>query len=137
MIDFLSSPIAKFFFVPLITILVGLFIKFSSVNDRCQVDNKEWFYLGPDLISAAFLLVFVELCNSVKAMSDNSSFNSGIITALVLCIISILFMPLWIRKIGYKKQPIMQGYNHHFWWGIVVPDVWGLIVLFLILKLLG
>lgn len=137
MLDFLSSPLAKFFFVPLITILVGLFIKVSSVNDKFKTDIKEWFFLGPDLISAGLLLVFVELCNNLQQTTMTSTDNSGIVIALVLCTLSILFMPFLIRKYGYVEQPFTQGYSHHFWWGIIIPDIWGLAVLFSILKFIG
>ena len=137
MLEFLSSPLAKFFLVPLITILIGLFIKVSSVNDKFKTDTKEWFFLGPDLISAGLLLVFVELCNNLQQTSMSSTDNSGIVIALVLSTLSILLMPFWIRKFGYVEQPIIQGYSHHFWRGIVVPDIWGLAVLFSILKCIG
>lgn len=137
MIEFLSSPLAKFFFVPLITILVGLFIKVSSVNDRYKVDTKEWFFLGPDLISAGLLIVFVELCNRLQQSAPIVDNLSGIVTALVLCVLSILLMPFWIRKVGYIEQPITQGFSHHLLTGIILPDLWGVIVLFVILKLIG
>lgn len=137
MIEFLSSSLAKFFFVPLITIIVGLFIKVSSVNDKYKTDTKEWFFLGPDLISAGLLIVFVELCNSLQLSNAVEGNNSGVVSALVLCFLSILLMPFWIRKTGYEEQPIMHGFSHHFWRGIIIPDIWGLAVLFFILKFIG
>lgn len=137
MIDFLSSPLAKFFFVPLITIIVGLFIRVSSINDKYKIDTKECFFLGPDFISAGLLLVFVELCNSFQSARASVDNSSGIVTALVLCFLSILFMPFWIRKQGYKEEPITHGFSHHLWKGIIIPDIWGLVVLYCILKFIG
>lgn len=137
MIDFLSSPLAKFFFVPLITIIVGLFIRVSSINDKYKIDTKECFFLGPDFISAGLLLVFVELCNSFQAGGAFVGNSSGIVTSLVLCFLSILFMPFWIRKFGYMEEPITHGYSHHLLKGIIIPDVWGLAVLYCILKYIG
>lgn len=140
MLQFLGSSLAKFFFVPILTVVLGMVIKVSSSNDKMRINGRELFFLGPDLLSAGFLLVFVELCNSIQnnitvANGSMVGFNTGLLTALLLCIVSLLLMPLWIRKLGYQNTrfPWVQ---HKLWLGIIIPDLWGCALLFGILKLL-
>lgn len=126
---FLSSPLTKFFLVPLLTVLLSFIIKVTSVNDKYPIDSAELFFLGPDMLSAGILLVFIELCNA--------GVSAGVIWALVLCGISLLLMPLWIRKLGCKVGPITNFWGHHLWRGIIIPDLWGVALLYGILQFLS
>ena len=137
MFEYLGSPLAKFFFVPLLTAILGLIIKVSSVNDKYPLELSEWFFLGPDMISAGFLLVFVELCNAIQRnLEDGTQEFTGIIVSLLLCVASLIVMPLVIRKLGCKDIPT-AGFRHKIWWGIVLPDLWGVGLLYGILVLLS
>ena len=124
-----SLAFIKFFAVPLLTVLLSFIIKVSSVNDKYPTDSAELFYLGPDMLSAGILLVFLELCDGGA--------SPGVIAALILCGASLIFMPLWIRKLGCKEGPVSQFWGHKFFLGIIVPDLWGVALLFAILLFLS
>ena len=137
MLNHLGDPIAKFFIFPIVTVILSAFIKISSVNDKYSPEKSEWFYLGPDMLSAALLLVLIELCNTIKSADSTTQIQDGVVYSLLLCGCSLLFMPLLIRKHGCKGSNRTKGITHRLWPGIIIPDVWGIGLLYGILYFLS
>lgn len=137
-VSFSIMPLAKFVVIPVVTIALGSLIRYLCDRGKSQLPVWEYFYWGPNLITSALLIAFVDFCNNIVSIEEItkdivlSSVNSGlwIIIQFVIaatCIIGI------VHKWGWKSY---RGRNpsHSLWLGIIIPDIIGFIFLFLILN---
>jgi hypothetical protein len=132
MIEILSSAYFKYLVVLLLTTFFVIFIKSVSRNDRHNTFfKKEDFAFGLEMGITAILLL---LGNSVTiAQQTISDPNSMSIVNEKLSIVGwialMLTFGLWgvstiVRRLGWQSDTELK-----IFWGIIFPDVFGLIVL--------
>jgi hypothetical protein len=139
MLEILSSTYFKYLAVPLITTFLVIFIKIVSRNDRFTLFKKEDFAFGLNMGVTAVLILLGNCVNvAQKGLTDNNITQLANETLLKSSwIILILVFGLWgmstiVRRLGWKYDDELK-----IFWGIVVPDIFGLIVLIYVVSLIG
>lgn len=140
MIKLLTSSSFKFFIIPLVTILLTIFVKFVSRNDRFSNIKKEDFAFGIDIsVTALILYAMDNVTFASKIVKPNMAeidlFKNKML--LIPWIILIFIFALWIMSTMIRKFGWENDNELHLTWGVVVPDAIGVSLLTLILLLIG
>ena len=140
MIEVLSSTYFKYLVVPLLTTFFVIFIKSVSRNDRHNTFlKKEDFAFGLEMGVTAILLL---LGNSVS-MAQQTVLDPNTVSIvnekllLVGWIALVLIFGLWgvstiVRRLGWQNETELKMF-----WGIIFPDIYGLIVLIYVVSIIG
>jgi hypothetical protein len=136
MVEHLSNTYFQYFVIPLLTTLLAVFVKIVSRNDKYSKVQKEDFAIGLEITITAILLL---ISDSLKYAKINFSNTSGQVlnsTKLLTVpwILLAFFIGLWgistlIRKIGWENE-----INMNLWWGIVFPNLFGLLSLIFVVN---
>ncbi|EGQ8029030.1 hypothetical protein ACCH70_004402 [Vibrio vulnificus] len=133
--NLLGNPYFIQFGVPLITVGLSIFIKYVTRNDRHSGFKKEDVAVGLDLAVTA-LLIFITGSSQLTASlpADNPPVEMVNKLASVPWIIMAFIIGIWgmstlVRKLGWESDDKLKVF-----WGIVVPDVFGLAVLLFVVN---
>ncbi len=131
---FLAQPYFIEFVVPLIAVGLSIFLKFVTRNDKYKGFRKEDLAVGLDL-SVSSLLVFItssaQLAVQIQSTPDPTKSD---VLAGTPWMIAAFFIGLWgvsttVRKLGWEDDEKL-----HLWWGIVLPNVFGFILLLIVVN---
>ncbi len=139
MIELLTSTYFKYLIIPLVTTFLVIFVKSASRSDKQSFLEKEDFSFGLEMGITAVLLLFM---NSVNIAQQVVLGNSLTVIAtekiLTLFLVTIfLVFGLWgmstiVRKLGWENDKELK-----IFWGIVLPDVFGLLILIYVVSTIG
>jgi len=156
MIEVLSNTYFKYLVVPLVTTFFVIFVKIVSRNDRHNKKflKKEDFAFGLEMGVTAILLL---LGNSVTIAQQTISAPETVSIVnekllLVSWIAPVLILGLWgistmVRRLGWQNDTEQNGTEQNdtkkndpelkMFWGIIFPDIFGLIILIYVLSIIG
>jgi len=134
-VNLLGTPYFLQFGVPLITVGLSIFIKYVTRNDRHSGFKKEDTAVGLDLAVTA-LLIFIT--GSAKLAGDLPPSNppadiveklAAVPWILMAFIVGIWGVSTLVRKLGWESDDKLKVF-----WGIIVPDAFGLSVLLFVVN---
>lgn len=130
-----GQPYFLQFCVPLIAVAASVFLKYVTRNDTHSSFKKEDLAVGLDL-SVTALLIFVASGSRVAqqlAKDPNNAIlvakSMGVPWILAAFIVGIWCISTVVRKLGWKADEKL-----HVFWGIVLPDVFGLLTLLFVVN---
>ena len=139
MIRLLTTTYFKYLIIPLVATFLVIFVKSASRSDKQSFLEKEDFSFGLEMGITAVLLLFM---NSVNIAQQVVLGNSLTVIAtekiLTLFLVTIfLVFGLWgmstiVRKLGWENDKELK-----IFWGIVLPDVFGLLILIYVVSMIG
>jgi len=139
MIEILSNTYFKYLVIPLVTTFLVIFVKSASRNDKQAFLEKEDFAFGLEMGVTALLLLLANSVNiAQKVVSDE---NIKIIATEKLLsmawVAPILIFGLWgmstiVRKLGWENEKELKKF-----WGIILPDIFGLLILIYVVSTMG
>ena len=129
---FLAQPFFLQFIVPLITVAFSIFLKIVSRNDKFVRFKKEDLAVGLEIAVTALILFITESASlahqlvssatqNLPQVSDKLTTVPWIILAFVLGIWGVSSLVRWL---GWKGDDDLK-----IGWGIVAPNMFGLISL--------
>lgn len=125
-----GKPYFLQFFVPLIAVGASVFLKYVTRNDAHKSFRKEDLAVGLD-ISVTALLIFIAAGSKMAVQLAASPGNSALQAKLggVPWIIAVFIIGIWavstlVRKAGWDGEDKLKPF-----WGIIVPDIFGITVL--------
>jgi len=131
MIDIVTNSYFIYFFVPLITILLGIFVKIVSRNDQYITFKKEDLAVGLETAVTALLILITYSVNEIISLNkikipegQKAELTDSILAVPWLILIFIVL--LWgvstvIRKLGWENADELN-----LFWGIILPNVFGI-----------
>jgi hypothetical protein len=136
----LAEPLFLQFFVPLITVSLTVLVKVVSRNDRYTRFKKEDLAVGLDVAVIALILFIGDSAGLARTALTQSSDLLRISLARLASVPWILLafvLGLWgvstlIRWLGWKAQDEMNTL-----WGVIAPDIFGLLALFFVVNWIG
>lgn len=124
-----------YFVIPLVTVVLSVFLKMVSRNDKFVFFKKEDLAVGLE-ISLASLIIFLTYCTTIVSnirTETNPGVSQMIKNKLMHApwIILAMVIGMWgvstvVRKLGWKSED-----NMSWFWGIIVPFVFGIICLYI------
>lgn len=139
MIKLLTSTYFKYLIIPLVTTFLVIFVKSASRRDKQPFLEKEDFSFGLEMGITAVLLLFMNSVNiAQQVVLDNSLTVVATEKILTLFLVTIFLMfGLWgmstiVRKLGWENDKELK-----IFWGIVLPDVFGLLILIYAVSTIG
>ncbi|MHB8778759.1 MAG: hypothetical protein ACYC6R_13540 [Anaerolineales bacterium] len=134
---FLANPLFLQFVVPLITVAFTIFLKVVSRNDNFKRFKKDDLAVGLEIAVTALILLITESANLAQELTvqtgqaipkivDKLTVAPWIILAFVLGIWGVSSTVRWV---GWKGDDDLN-----IGWGIVVPDLFGLLLLFFVVN---
>ena len=133
--SFIGDPFFIQFVVPLLTVALSVFLKFVTRNDHHVSFRKEDFAFGIDLAITA-LLLFVVSSSTVVQQSLQQGASQTVISKShgVPWVLLSVFVGIWavstiVRKLGWETEGRL-----HLFWGIVLPNTFGIIVLLFVVN---
>ena len=139
-ISLLTSSTAKFIIAPLLTIVLGNALKLLCQDRTMKSPWRNYFYCGPNALSAAFLISLVDVCSKANkftsienAIQIDRVFINNLLLLVIVFVVSVPLMISLLQRYGWKND--QYGYKIR-WRGIFLSDIIGLIVLFITLSLL-
>jgi len=138
-ISFFTTPWAKFIVVPIITVALGSWMKANCQSNKGRRLLRNYAYCGPDLMVTAMLLAFTDVCiklgnNGEGDMERVKNCLNNFFLMMLSCGLLSTMMALIVRKWGWNFDD--TGYPFPRWWvGIILPDVIGVVSLYLVLNL--
>ncbi len=131
----LGDPFFIQFVVPLITVGLSIFLKFVTRNDQHISFQKEDIAFGIDLSITALLIFIVSSSNLVRQslVAGASQDILDKVNAIPWILLSV-FLGIWavstiVRKLGWVGDGKL-----HIFWGISVPNIFGIIVLLFVVN---
>ena len=146
MIEIFSSKLFRYLAVPLITTILGILIKSVSKKDDSIWFVKDDFAFGLNMSVAAILLFLMNCVTIAEKSQVDSTFLNQTKDFLINSswIITGLTFGLWgistiVRKLGWEKKTVGSAitYDLKIFWGIIIPDAYGLITLIIVVSLIG
>jgi uncharacterized membrane protein YgcG len=135
MIRFLGHPYFLQFCVPLIAVTASVFLRFVTRSDVHKAFKKEDLAVGLDL-SVTALLIFIAAGSKLgqdlaQAPQDIVLISKSMSVPWVLAafIVGIWGVSTIVRKLGWEDDDRLR-----IFWGIVVPDVFGLLALIFVVN---
>jgi uncharacterized membrane protein YgcG len=134
-VSFFGEPYFLQFGVPLITVCLSIFIKFVTRNDQHRGFKKEDLAVGLDLALTALLIFItssahlarnIPVTNPPQKMLDQIASVPWIIMAFIVGIWGISTL---VRKLGWEDDSKLK-----IFWGIVLPDVFGIFTLIFVVN---
>ena len=130
-----AHPYFLQFCVPLVAVAMSIFLKYVTRNDAHQDFKKEDLAVGLDL-SVTALLIFIAASSTLAQDLSRTPTDAGLLakSAGVPWILSAFILGIWgtstlVRKLGWVADDKLHGF-----WGIVVPDTFGLLVLLFVVN---
>lgn len=126
----LGSPYFFQFGVPLIAVSLFVLVKFVSRDDKHRGLKKEDLAIGLELTLVAFLIFIVSSAQWVRAIGVNNASQEVLDKiASVPWIIFVFIVGIWgvstlVRKLAWGSDDELN-----LFWGVVVPDAFGLLTL--------
>lgn len=131
-VSFLTTSLARFFVVPIITIAIGSFLKYFCVPEQHQRFDKNFFYWGPSFIATAVLLLFVDFSTTIQNHPEElQSYCLSLVPALISTVFFSVLIIFVIKKYAWRYGR-MSSEDVEFLPGILIPDLLGIIMLFFI-----
>ena len=130
-LSLLSDTNSKYFVVPSVSLALSTFLKYFCQNDKYAALSWELFYWGPNLMTTALLLIFLDYaayCNAEITTEKSKDYGN----LMFIYIVIVFFMMLLIRKKGWKPNSI-GGVRHAHVLGIILPNIIGFAYLYYIL----
>jgi hypothetical protein len=135
---FLASPYFKYFFVPLITSFLCIFVKWVSRNDRFISFRKEDLAVGLELTVASIIIFItdsVNLADTLVNKHGDQILQEKYVT--IPWIILAFIVGLWgistiVRKWGWKNENDLNIFC-----GIIAPNMFGIISLIFVVSWIG
>ncbi len=135
--SFLANPLFLQFVVPLITVAFTIFLKVVSRSDNFKRFKKDDLAVGLEIAVTALILFITESANLAQELTTQTSqaipkiiekltVAPWIMLAFVLGIWGVSSMVRWV---GWKGDDDL-----HIGWGIVAPDLFGLLLLFFVVN---
>jgi len=131
-----GHPLAKYFIVPILSTLIGTLFKYSCMNDEISEIKRDLFYWGPNLIVTTFLIICVEYYSKIIILAkavDKQTLSNNCINSILLSLAIAYIINMLIRKKGWNKEEK----RWHLWYGIIIPDVVGMILLLFVMLILN
>ena len=132
---FLGQPYFLQFCVPLIAVTASVFLKFVTRSDVHKAFKKEDLAVGLNL-SVTALLIFIAACSKLaqdlaQAPQDTVLVAKSMSVPWVLAafIVGIWGVSTIVRKLGWEDDDKLR-----IFWGIAVPDVFGLLALIFVVN---
>ena len=133
--NLLGSPYFLQFGVPLVTVGLSIFIKYVTRNDQHSGFKKEDVAVGLDLAVTA-LLIFITGSSQLTVSLPPTNPPPDVVEKLasVPWILMAFIIGIWsvstvVRKLGWESDDKLK-----IFWGIVVPDIFGLVVLLFVVN---
>ena len=134
-VEYLGKSSSRYVVVPIITIVVNIAIKYICQNDKYNYSLREYGYLAPQLSTTALLVVFLDFCTNVHHVENAEIYSMKVIVAFLIWLIVMWVMMIIIRKLGWFRD--FDGkIKPTLWCGIIIPDVVGLLLLFVMLNIM-
>jgi len=137
-VNFLAQPYFLQFCIPLLTVGLSIFLKYVTRNDMYSGFRKEDLAVGLDLAVTA-LLIFIASSAQIARSIESTPNTSEIIekVATVPWIITAFLVGIWgvstiVRKVGWENEDRLN-----IFWGIVVPDLFGIFTLIFVVNWIG
>jgi hypothetical protein len=127
-VSLLGSPYFLQFGVPLITVGLSIFIKYVTRNDKHSGFKKEDAAVGLDLAVTA-VLIFITSSTQLASNPSNSEKLGSVPWILMAFTIGIWGVSTLVRKLGWEKDDKLK-----IFWGIIVPDAFGLMILLIVVN---
>lgn len=136
--NFLAQPYFIEFCVPLIAVGLSIFLKFVTRNDKYKGFRKEDVAVGLDLAVSSLLVFITSTAQLAVKMNKNPTATPNTVDAATLAgapwMIALFFVGVWamstiVRKLGWEDDEKL-----HLWWGIVVPNLFGITVLLIVVN---
>lgn len=131
-----GDPLAKYFIVPILSTLIGAGFKYSCMNDEISEIKRDLFYWGPNLIVTTFLIICVEYYSKIFILTeavDKQTLSNNCINSIWLSLSIAYIINMLIRKKGWNKKKK----KWHLWYGIIIPDVVGMVLLLFVMLILN
>lgn len=156
--SFLAGSLFRIFFVPIISVALGIYIKYVTRNDQFAKFSKEDIAVGFDLMRAAFLGYLILLSDKARgligaSMALNDAIKGGGATLPQVPIlqttvnnhshdllrgvfgIGLLMLGMWVTSTIVRKKGWRTETELDLWYGITVPLTGG--VAYLIISSVG
>ena len=123
------------FCVPLIAVGACVFLKYVTRKDLHKSFKKEDLAVGLDLSVTALLIFVASGSKLAQGLAKNPndaaliSKSMGVPWILAAFILGIWGVSTLVRKLGWEDDDRL-----HTFWGIVVPDIFGLLVLLFVVN---
>lgn len=134
-VNILGSPYFLQFGVPLITVSLSVFIKFVIRDDKHRGLKKEDVAIGLELALVAFLIFITNSVQWVQAIgADNATQEVIDKVASVPWVTLAFIVGIWgistlVRKLAWGSDDKLK-----IFWGIIVPDIFGLLTLLFVVS---
>ena len=137
----LAHPWFLHFAVPLITVVLGIYLKFVTRNDHHTPFVKEDLAFGLDVAITALILFItgsVSIAHAATTTSDTAirlQLEEKLMAVpwlLLGFVLGIWAISTLVRKIGWKDESQLK-----LFWGIIAPDIFGVVVLVLVVNWIG
>jgi len=138
---FLSQPIFIYFVIPILTVVLVGFFRYSTYKDGMNFDKRDFFAAYFDIMLSSLLFLatsFTERMITLSNTTDETIKNelmskllpySWFIVAFAL---AIFFVSLFVRKAGWNGSGQLK-----IWKGIIIPDIVSLGFLFWAMIIVG
>lgn len=138
--DLLTKPYFLLVAVPLITVCLGVFLKIVSRNDQHAAFKKEDLAVGLEVSITALIIFITESVRLANALAANNpqgipNLDDKVVAVpwiLLAFIVGIWSVSTLIRKVGWRTDSELRVF-----WGIVVPDVFGIATLLFVVNWIG
>lgn len=133
MIDFFSGSQFRFFWLPLITVVLTILIKAAFKRQTMKFLEKEDFAIGPNLITTSIFIVVSKI--SIVALNINDqrlTTLSGteiimrLVIYLLLMLVGLVILMTIVSRYGWETDMVAHRQCLKTFPGIVLPDIVGL-----------
>jgi uncharacterized membrane protein YgcG len=134
----IAEPYFLQFGVPLITVGLSIFLRYVTRNDHYSGFVKEDLAVGLDLAVTALLLFIAasaQVAQSLPTITDTGKAAematqlSSVPWLLMSFVVGIWAVSTIVRKLGWESDGKLN-----VGWGIVVPDIFGLVALIFVVN---
>lgn len=123
------------FFVPLIAVGASVFLKFVTRNDVNKCFKKEDLAVGLDLSVTALLIFLAASSSMAQELAKNPADKALLAKASsVPWILAGFLVGIWGTSTVVRKLGWLGDEKLHSFWGILVPDVFGLVLLLVVVN---
>ncbi len=135
MIEFLGHPYFLQFCVPLIAVATSIFLKYVTRNDIYKAFKKEDLAIGLDLSITALLIFIAAGSKLAKDLVQTPQDTKLIAKSMsVPWILLIFIIGIWGISTIVRKRGWADDDKLNIFWGIVLPDIFGLLVLIFVIN---
>jgi hypothetical protein len=136
-VSWLRSPTARAVVVPLVVIAVSVWGHLYSDRRKTAPDPID-LVVGTDLVVAGFATLAIYLADQLwnDALTDGQTLQVFVnaVPALSLLPVFMLAIPMWVRGVGWYQPKRRGKWRMRRFTGVAIPNVVGLLTLFLVLS---